>query len=902
MVTGRVMTPCSWLILAALAACGGATDPDGLVLPSSTLEAGQPWVLGGPGVALTEVPAVQATAPVPVVIHDEHLRIDHPEWTVVRPDDVPAGVALRARAGARRNAPAVLLEHAVAGRDTLEISVGVRTRGLEPGTSGGGAAFVVEELDGDGERVDLHDGQQRLSGDTDWRTQVLRITPRSSTRTLRIRLEAVTGRGSGEAAFRDVSVQTVAVESRIGPSLPAHHERAREAKLGRITRPALLTRTGEHWVADVPAAGGTLSLGWARPQRGVEGDVCLSVVIDADETRLPCLARKDGGEWAEHTVPVPPGEGARRVRLSVTGPPGAVGLVGDPVVRSVREVAPGRPDLALIVLDTLRADHLGMQGYDERPTSPGIDAFAGRALRYAEARATSGWTAASLGTVMTGLMPSEHHAGSRRERAHAPASAKMSSRKRHQLVFRALRPDRPTVPELLRREGYRTVSWVDNTFFASPYGFARGFERHEHYAGDDLLGVAEGVQKAMAFLDGLPPRSERAPYLLVLHAIDPHAPYQARVPEHPGFEVPESIRAEMEHVEAPDQEAWSVEDIWKAGRVDNEALKVPYDAEIRYMDGQLTPLLARLEADGVGVVLLSDHGEEFYEHKGYSHGRSLYEEVLRVPLVVRAPGPEAAAGVVEGPVSLDGVAATLLGFAGVESPPGAAPALPTASSATAGRVFLSEGAYRGEDLTAARVGNLKAVLEHAKGLQSGSLRSASDAWARGEMTGGLAVYDLGADPGETLDAASSLDAAALAGVLDALDAHLARAEAGLHLRCTGASPELAIDVDEPVARFVPFAWGPQHEATIDPSRRRFRLTPGDGALAWGVVRFTAEPSDLSVVVDGVAVAADVSRDPEAPTMLPGVPCSAWRVGGAGGSADLDADEIANLEALGYLGD
>jgi arylsulfatase A-like enzyme len=891
------------LLLGLLAACGGGEGPPaGLVQPQGVLPADQPWVFGGPGLALTEAPAAAPEAERPIVISDAHLSLESTEWTAARPDDVPAGAVLRASGRTRKAAPAIVVDHPVEKGVAIELQVGVRTAGLEPGPRAGGAAMVVEELDKDGERVDLHDGLQRLSGDTPWRTQSLRITPRSRTRALRIRLEPASGRATGEAAFRDLAVRAVPMEERIGPGLAGHHARAREAKLGRITRPALLTRAGEHWTADVPAAGGTLSLAWARPRRGAPGEVCASVFVADAETELGCLGDKDGGSWSEHTVVVAPGQGPQRVRIAVTGPPGAVALLGDPVVRSGAAVAPGKPDLALIVIDTLRADHLGMQGYAERPTSPNLDAFAGRALRYAQARSTSGWTATSLGTVVTGLMPSSHRAGSRRERAHEPDGLSLSSKKRHQLVFRGLRGDRPTVPELLRREGYRTRSWVDNTFFASPYGFARGFSVHDHYAGDELLGIAEGAGKALAFLDGLPPRAERAPYLLVVHAIDPHAPYQARVPAEPGFEVPESLRPEMEHVEARGQEAWVVEDIWKAGRVDNDGLLVPYDAEIRYMDAQLAPLIARLEADGAGVVLLSDHGEEFFEHKGYSHGRSLYEEVLRVPLVVRAPGDAPPVGVVDAPVSLDGVASTLLGFAGLGAPPGAAGPLPERTGQAPPRAFVSEGTYRGKDMTAVLAGKHKAVLVHPPGLRSAQLKSAAQAWARGEMSGDLAIYDLVADPGEQLDVSAGLEEGERAPVLDALFGHIARAEPGLHIRCEGAAPEVVVDADEPIARFVPFAWGADHRAAIDAARRRFRLTPADGAVAWGVLRHSAEPGELSIQVGGAAVAASVSSDPELPTALPGTACVAWQVRAEGANATLDADEVANLEALGYLGE
>jgi arylsulfatase A-like enzyme len=893
------------LLMGALGACvgGDGADPEGLVLPEGQLPTDHPWVMGGPGLALTSAPAAPVPDLTPLVITDSLLELTSSTWTASRPTDAPAGVALTSDIRRTTAAPVLTIEHAVAPRVPIEVSVGVRTTGLSLGPRGGGAALIIEERDAEGERTALHDGAQRLSGDTAWRTQAVRIEPRSKTRSLHIRLEAAHGRAAGETAFRELSVRVVPPEQRAGAVVAGHHERTREVSLGRVTRPALMTRAGEHWTADVPAAGGTLTMGYARPRRGVPGDVCVFAVVDQQRTELGCMADDEAGRWSSGELVVPPGETARRVRLGVTGPSGAIAFLADPAVRSGDEIAAGRPDLALIVIDTLRADHLGMQGYTERPTSPNIDAFAGRSLRYAEARSTSGWTATSLGTVVTGLMPSAHRAGARRERAHSPASARESAKQRHRLTFRGLRADRPTLPELLRREGYRTMGWVDNTFFSAPYGFARGFSQHDRYAGDDLVGVAEGVQKATAFLDALPPRSERAPYLLVLHAIDPHAPYQARVPAEPGFEVPESLRGEMEHIEAPEQEAWSVTNPWNAGRVDAEAMKVPYDSEIRYMDGQIGPLLERLEADGAGIVLLSDHGEEFSEHGGFSHGRTLFEELVRVPLVVREPGTSPRRGVVASPVALDAVAGTMLGFAGLSAPPESARPLPSSTDATAATIpFLAEGAYKGDDLTGVRIGRLKAVLRHATGLRSERLETAAKAWERGRMVGDLVIHDLDADPAETLDVSSGLEEAERGPLLSVLYRHIAGAEPGVHLRCAGEGPAVRISTSEPISRFVPFAWGPAHAAEIDATRRSMTVTPGDDGPLWGVLRVTAEASALSIEVGGVAVTADVSADPDFPTALAGSPCVAWRIRAEGSTASLDADEVANLEALGYIGD
>ena len=113
---------------------------------------------------------------------------------------------------------------------------------------------------------------------------------------------------------------------------------------------------------------------------------------------------------------------------------------------------------------------------------------------------------------------------------------------------------------------------------------------------------------------------------------------------------------------------------------------------------------------------------------------------------------------------------------------------------------------------------------------------------------------------------------------------------------------MRISTSEPISRFVPFAWGPDHAAAIDATRRSFTVTPGGSEPLWGVLRMTAEASALTIEVGGLGVTADVSPDPDLPTAIAGSSCVAWRVRAEGSTAALDADEVANLEALGYIGD
>lgn len=325
---------------------------------------------------------------------------------------------------------------------------------------------------------------------------------------------------------------------------------------------------------------------------------------------------------------------------------------------------PPKPNVVLIVVDTLRADHLGVYGYD-KPTSPRLDALAREGVRFANARATSSWTLPSVASMLTSVYPAAHGA---------------------EVNTAALSPDVVTMPEAFRDAGYLTAAFSANPAFVTPLqGFAQGFDEFtvEHgrpsktgrQQGDttpsdpwmqSMVGVATAATITASALRWIAGHDHvPAPYFLYLHYFDPHAGYFPPPEYATRFGVPEDdpLRGEAQ---------WPLLLSFKApaDARDTETLRKLYDAEIAFTDTQIGVLLDGIRARGARptyVVFASDHGEEFDDHGGIQHGRTLFDELLRVPLIVAGPGIPAG-GVVDVPVSLVSLWPTLAQLVGAASP------------------------------------------------------------------------------------------------------------------------------------------------------------------------------------------------------------------------------------------
>ncbi len=289
---------------------------------------------------------------------------------------------------------------------------------------------------------------------------------------------------------------------------------------------------------------------------------------------------------------------------------------------------PARPDVVLIVVDTLRADHLGAYGYG-RPTSPRIDALARQGTLFESAWAAAPWTLPSIMSIMTSRYPSSHRVENDGLR---------------------LAADVPTLAESLRAAGFSTGAFVSHVYVTEPFGFRRGFESFEDFGlGRPGYRLEAGMEPtadrvtdaALAWLE----RQGRKSVFLFVHYFDPHWPYAPPAAYRDLF--PSDYRGSLD---AGHDSISKFQDPAAPLPADYRAFLVGrYDGEIRFVDDQIGRLLDGLRASGRGgrawVILTADHGEEFKDHGSMGHGRTLYEEVVRVPLVIgRAAVPPGSGG------------------------------------------------------------------------------------------------------------------------------------------------------------------------------------------------------------------------------------------------------------------
>ena len=379
------------------------------------------------------------------------------------------------------------------------------------------------------------------------------------------------------------------------------------------------------------------------------------------------------------------------------------------------EPPPPPADLLLLVIDCLRADTLGVNGYG-RPTTPNLDALAAEGTTFRNAFAQASWTRPSLPTILTGLYPSEHgllDLGDD-DAAHA----------------QALDEGIDTVAERLAAAGYATAMFGEQHKLAPRFGLGQGFEVWHHRSG----GAANINKKAVEWASGLGQRR----WFGYLHYLEPHWPYCP----------PQDVRGRF-YADEPDFCAdWrGVRNQIRDGErvltpAEREALRARYDEEVLALDAQIGELFAQLREKGLWdetlIVVTADHGEEFFEHDGYFHGQSLHDELTAVPLLVKPPASWGApAGQrLDGLVETRDIPATLLAAAGVAPlPPGTIDLRPWVRGEGAGdgprRFVVSESL----DQVALRTAGHKLVVDRKGGAQR--------------------LYDLASDPGERHDVAAA---------------------------------------------------------------------------------------------------------------------------------------------------
>ncbi len=337
----------------------------------------------------------------------------------------------------------------------------------------------------------------------------------------------------------------------------------------------------------------------------------------------------------------------------------SVGLPAAPAPsRSRIAVAPpprARPDIILVTIDALRADHVSRYGY-MRLTSPLIDAFSRGAIVFTNAIAQAPYTKASVASLMTGLYPSAHKTVT----ASVPFPETMTGHVTSlPITTDVLPPNVTTLAEAFHSGGYRTLGFTANPFLIDAFGFARGFDTFEFFPGPDFASADHVVDETLEQVAKI----EQRPMFLWVHVMEPHSPYTPPAWAKGTFPLagrPEPIAST---IPIP---GW----LLPGSPRDLRAYVDRYDEEITAADVAVDRLLRQLHdvrgTDNAVIVLTSDHGEQFLDHGGWEHSTTLYEELIRVPLIIKAPHP--LPGIVKTQVQLIDLFPTLLEYAAITVP------------------------------------------------------------------------------------------------------------------------------------------------------------------------------------------------------------------------------------------
>ena len=548
----------------------------------------------------------------------------------------------------------------------------------------------------------------------------------------------------------------------------------RSAWQGHVERHGVLLPApgSAFWSVTVPAEGKlSMELGMLLPEVAdlAPSDgarLVVQVTAGGGEPQLVDRFELEPGVFDTVRADLAPWAG-QQVELSLISEPGVTStydyvFVGEPTLYTP-QVDP--PRVVLVFVDTLRRDHLELYDYS-RDTMPRLTEWSQDAVVFDAARSTAPWTLPSARALLLGAQP-EFWGG------------------------------RASLPERLGDAGWVSAAFVGNVYLSANFEMADGWS---HHFVENWPRATDQVERLEAWLDEHPDQ----PAMVMLHLMDTHLPYTEprRYKKLWAGSPPEGLSGSFLRNDVLGAAKGKDKERARQYVIDR------YDGAIRYVDDQIARVLEELGPRDVAVVF-SDHGEEFWDHKGFEHGHSVYEELLAVPLVIRAPG--LAAGRVEQTVSLMDVTPTLLEQLGIPGDAGITglSLLPLArGDAEAVRAFDDRLHGFGRPLYG----------DEQWGVLEGDLKYSTSA-------GKEELYDLGADPGEQEDLARRSEDGVLAGRRVAMGSSLDRGvDLGFRLRPERGSGSKPLEVTLTVPGGVKAAW-----VGADPTEKSAATVSVDGA-------------------------------------------------------------------------
>ncbi len=440
-------------------------------------------------------------------------------------------------------------------------------------------------------------------------------------------------------------------------------------------------------------------------ESGPPAEVEFAVEVDGRKlwSRRLAVAPRAARRWLDGSIALPASAGAITIRLrtSFVGAElkGTIAGFGRPriarqLTRRRKESSADALNVVVVLVDTLRADHLSVYGY-ARNTSPFVETLAGQGVTYESAISTSSWTWPAVASLLTGLDPASHG---------------------------VLSPDRcflddsmVSIAERLTAAGISTLGCASNPLICRAKNFDQGFEEWREFKFKPADWVATEFETWLR-------KRRRHQFFAYLHFIDPHHPYAPPITQQREF-AREGVDVRLNDGFAENTRQFM---LGRSAKVPDEArtgdLVDLYDGEIAFVDQQIARVCGAIEDAGIWertiVVVTADHGEEFRDHGGFNHAWTLYNELLHIPLVIRdprRPGAQRRSEV----VGLDQLPATVLEWmaVGSEGWPGAPPLKPWNDESSPMRVAFSHtarGIVAGRtpvDLFSAQNGRFKLILD-----------------------------------------------------------------------------------------------------------------------------------------------------------------------------------------------
>jgi len=331
----------------------------------------------------------------------------------------------------------------------------------------------------------------------------------------------------------------------------------------------------------------------------------------------------------------------------------------DPILINSKRIAQNMPNVILVSIDTLRADHLHCYGYHRKDISLFMDSMAEKGILFEQAISQCPWTTPSHASIFTGLYPSSHGVNQ---------TLFLLLRARHKreinITYQGLNPDMATIASRFRKKNYITQAFCGGGTVSGDIGFA-----HSHSGYVEIDFAKESTEMVKKWIDG----HKHLPFYLFLHTFRVHAPYTDLTYAHEVLSSEQTTSLQSFFENADNVIADQPKKLEQLDAFQKQVTETLYDGGIRETDKKLKEIVDFLKEKGMLgstiIMITSDHGEEFGDHDPSqiydSHGKTLYDEILRVPLILYVPGAEYNGQKISSQVRLIDIFPTLCDLAGI---------------------------------------------------------------------------------------------------------------------------------------------------------------------------------------------------------------------------------------------